>query len=903
MPKLKCPLMVSFLALGLFALASCKHSQPLGSASATPTRLTCQSDTEPLGVDAQGPRLAWELSPAASGNSQAAFQVRVAASKDLLRAGTPDLWDSERIDSPLPHTVYAGKALSHSQPAFWQVRVWDSQMQASDWSAPARFVTGLASDQWKAKWIRAAETNATILLRREFEVKPGVKHAFLHVCGLGQYELHVNGHRVGEDVLSPGWSKYDRTCLYDTHDLSQALKAGTNAMGLFLANGMYNVSGPRYKKFTGSFGPLQAIAQLEIEYLDGTRQTISTDTNWVSHAGPITFSCIFAGEDYDARLEIPNWSAPGLPATGWAPVAESSGPGGVLRGHDYAAAPLRVFETLRPVKITPLRPGTEVYDLGQNAPLMLRMRIKGGAGSTVRVIPAELIKEDGSVDRGSVGGGEAWWQYTKSGNDTEEYTARFWYHGSRYLQVERRGSDSSAALPEIESLEGLVMHSASPAVGEFSCSDDLFNRIHTLIRWAQRANLMSVITDCPHRERLGWLEQYHLNGASLRYEWDLRRVFAKSMTDMADSQLPNGLVPDIAPEYVVFNGGFRDSPEWGSAVFLVPWQEYEWTGDATLLREHYDTMRRYVDYLGSTATKHIVSHGLGDWYDIGPKPPGYAQLTPKALTATAFYYEGARILANTARMLGKAQDAIKYSRLTEEIKSSFNREFFNAKTRQYAEGSQCANAIALVMDLAPEEHRAAVLEAVVKDVRSRGNSLTAGDVGYRYLLRALADGGRSDVIFDMNQQSEKPGYGYQLKQGATSLTEAWDAGRASSQNHFMLGHIMEWFYHDLAGLGPDPAGPGFERIKFQPQPVGNITWAKASYHSIRGLVASSWTRDGRGFRLQITVPPGSTATVRVPGLGSFKAPRGAKLLRTETEARVYEVGSGEHQFTSAWAAR
>ncbi len=897
MPKLRCLPTGLLFALGLLMFAGCSHTETANTGGVHPDNLTCQKDSEPLGVDPIGPQLAWQ-SPAKFGRGQTAYQVRAASSKDLV--GTPDLWDSGRTDSPLTRVTYGGKGLANSQPVFWQVRVWNERMQASEWSAVARFVTGLNAAQWQAHWIRAAETNATVLLRREFEIKSGIKQAFLHVCGLGQYELHVNGRQVGADVLSPGWSKYDRTCLYDTHDLTAELKAGTNALGLFLANGMYNVSGPRYKKFTGSFGPLQAIAQLEIEYLDGTRQTLVTDTNWVSHPGPITFSCIFAGEDYDARQEVPGWSAPGLEASGWRSVEISSGPGGVLRGHDYAAAPLRIFETLKPTKITPLRPGTEVYDLGQNAPLMIRMRIKGATGAIVRVIPAELINEDGSVNRRSVGGGEAWWQYTKSGNDVEEYTTRFWYHGSRYLQVERRGPDAGSPLPEIESLEGLVMHSASPAVGEFSCSDDLFNRIHTLIRWAQRANLMSVITDCPHRERLGWLEQYHLNGPSLRYEWDLRRVFAKSMTDMADSQLQNGLVPDIAPEYVVFNGGFRDSPEWGSAVFLVPWQEYEWTGDPTLLREYYDTMRRYVEYLSSTATNHIVSHGLGDWYDIGPKPPGYAQLTPRALTATAFYYEGARILSNTARMLGKAQDAIKYGRLTEEIKTAFNQQFFNPKTLQFAEGSQCANAIALVMDLAPKEHRVAILDAIVKDVRSRGNSLTAGDVGYRYLLRALADGGRSDVIFDMNQQSEKPGYGYQLKQGATSLTEAWDAGSASSQNHFMLGHIMEWFYHDLAGLGPDPAGPGFERIKFQPQPVGNVTWAKASFHSVRGPVASSWTRDGRGFQLQITVPPGSIASVRVPGLGGFEAPRGAKLLRTETEARVYEVGAGEYQFTSTW---
>ncbi len=894
------PLLSSLLALCLFA-SGCGHLSLAGRADLQPENLSCDSDVNPLGVDAKVPQLSWELRAPTAGQTQQAYQVRAGSTLPALQAGTADLWDTGRVESGQTLQVtYAGKTLSHSQRVHWQVRVWDEQGRVSRWSAPASFVTGLAPQNWHASWVRAAETNATELLRREFQVKPGIKQAILHVCGLGQYELQVNGKVIGQDVLSPGWSKYDRTCLYDTHDVTDALKSGKNAVGLFLANGMYRVTGGRYLKFKGSFGPLQAIAQLEIAYADGSRETLVTDDSWLTHAGPITFSCIFGGEDYDARLDIPGWSQPGLNTAAWKPVVVSTGPGGTLRGHSSAAAPLRKFGTLKPVKVTPLRPGTEVYDLGQNAPLMVRFRVRGPAGTTVTVTPAELLSKDGSVDRQSVGGGEAWWKYTKRGNDPEEYTARFWYHGSRYFQVVRQNPDTAGILPEIEALEGIIMHSASPAIGQFACSDELFNAVHNLILWAQRANLMSVITDCPHRERLGWLEQYHLNGPSLRYEWDLRRVFTKGMTDMADSQLPNGLVPDIAPEYVVFNGGFRDSPEWGAAVFLVPWQQYEWTGDTTLLKTHYDTMRRYVDYLGSTATNHIVSHGLGDWYDLGPKPPGYAQLTPRALTATAFYYEGARVLANTARLLGKAEDAQRYGRLTEDIKTAFNQAFFNPQTLQYATGSQCANAIPLVMGLVPAEHRSAVLEAIVKDVRGRGNGLTAGDVGYRYLLRALADGGRSDVIFDMNQQTDKPGYGYQLKQGATSLTEAWDARRGSSQNHFMLGHIMEWFYHDLAGLAPDPAGPGFERIQFRPQPVGTITWASASYQSIRGKVASSWKREGEAFTLNISVPPGSTATVRVPGKTGFKAPPGAQPRSNEAEACLYEIGSGEHQFESRW---
>ncbi len=377
---------------------------------------------------------------------------------------------------------------------------------------------------------------------------------------------------------------------------------------------------------------------------------------------------------------------------------------------------------------------------------------------------------------------------------------------------------------------------------------------------------------------------------------------------MVDSQRADGLVPDTAPEYVMFSGGFRDSPEWGSACLLVPWQQYEWTGDAGLLRRSYEMMKDYVAYLSSRASGHLVSFGLGDWYDIGPYPPGRAQLTPRALTATAFYYYDAWILARTAALLGKTGEAAEYQELAGLIRAAFNRAFFNPATGRYATGSQTANAIPLVMNLIEPDHRQGALDAIVEDVRRRGNALTAGDVGYRYLLRALADGGRSDVIFDMNNQSEKPGYGYQLAQGATSLTEAWNADRRSSQNHFMLGQINEWFYHDLAGIQGDPAWPGFKRIVIRPAVTGSLSWVEASYRSARGRIASAWRLAAARVTLTVTVPPGTAATVWVPtadaasvkegGRPAAQSP-GVRWVRAEPGAAIYEVTPGEFVFSAA----
>jgi alpha-L-rhamnosidase len=699
---------------------------------------------------------------------------------------------------------------------------------------------------WHATWIGGPTNAASIVLQREFEVGRGLRRAVVDVCGLGQYELTLNGRKVGDDLLTPGWTDYRKTCLYDTYTLD--VKEGRNTVELLLGGGMYNVPATtnRFAKFRGAFGPLKAIAQIRLEY-DNHVEFVGTDSRWRASAGPMTFSSVFGGEDYDAR-----W----MPA--WEPATVTTGPGGELRGPAFAAPPIRAFDVLKPVKVTEVRPGVKVYDLGQNAAQMPRVTVRGQPGGVVKIIPAELLNDDGTAFSQWAKRGAVYWQYTLAGNGSETYFPKFFYYGCRYLQVETTDA-------EIESIAGVVVHSSAKPVGGFSCSNELFNRIYALVRWAQRSNMMSVLTDCPHREKLGWLEQYHLNGPSLRYNFDLTQLYRKCFQDMADAQHENGLVPDIAPEYVKFKGGFLDSPEWGSAFILAAWQQYEFAGDLEPFRRHFDAMKRYVDYLGSTSSNNIVAHGLGDWYDIGPKPPGISQLTPVALTATAHYYADLVALAKAARLIGRGRDQRQLDQRAAEVRAAFLRQF------PMPTNSQCAAAIALHMNLTT--NRAEVLAALVRDVREKG--LTAGDVGYRYVLRALADNGRSDVIFEMTHQSDKPGYGYQLKMGATSLTEAWDARRTSSQNHFMLGQINEWFFHDLAGI--QPARPGFQKILIKPQAVGDITWVKARY----GDIVSEWNREGGHFVLKVAIPANATATVYMP------------------DGKVHKVGSGSHKFEEA----
>ena len=898
--------------LAAFVLAFCQTC-PGTAGALSPTRLRCEYTFNPLGIDVPHPRLLWKLESKERSQRQSAYQILVASSPSLLAKDNGDLWDTGKVGSDeTTHIPYAGQELKSSQPVFWKVRSWDQDNGASAWSTPATWTMGLLHpNDWQAKWICAPGATETLLLRKEFDVRPGLVRAIVHVSGLGQYETTPNGVKAGDDLLSPGWTDYNKTTLYDTKDVTPLLHEGTNAVGLTLGNGMYYVvRRNRFVKFTGSFGPLRAIWQLQLEYADGSTSVVGTDESWRTHAGPIVFSNIYGGEDYDARLNPSGWDKPGFDDSAWRPAVEFVRPPGKLHGQTVAAPPLRVIEVRQPVKMRPLANGDALFDFGQNASYMPRLRATGPAGSTVRLMPGEIVNDDGTVNQKTMGAGSRgnfWWEYTKGTDGEETWSPKFCYMGCRYMQAHVTPAKTGGELPRVGLLEGMIVHSSATPVGDFSCSNELLNRIRTLVRWAQRANMVSVLTDCPHREKLGWLEQYHLNGPAIRYEFDVSRIFTKGMNDMADAQLDNGLVPNIAPEYTQFKGTFRAATEWGSACIIVPWQQYQFDDDIDLLRDRYDLKKRYFTYLESRADDDIVSEGLGDWYDLGPKKPGATQLTPPPVTATAFYCHDARILSQIAAVLERPDEAKDYAARADRIRASYNRHFFNRDKGNYATGSQCANALPLVFDIVESDDRARVFASLVSDVEAHGDSMTAGDVGFHFLLRALARGGRSDLIYKMINQEDKPGYGYQLKMGATSLCESWDANSISSHNHFMLGQITEWFYKDLAGIRTDPTGPGFKKIIINPQPVGDLTWAKAIYESIRGTIVSDWKRDGDKFTLNVTIPANTTATVFVPAKSAgrvmesgkpMKQSAGVKFLRQENDHAVYVVGSGDYTFES-----
>lgn len=859
-----------------------------------PAKLECDSRTAPVNVDSSAPRFSWQAVSPSRAASQSAFQLLVASSPDLLAQDRADLWDSGRIVSTENSAAYAGKPLASNTVYFWKLRLWDALGKASPWSQRASFATALlAPADWRAAWIAAPETRLTSgpmpLFRKEVMLPDHVRRAVVHVAGLGFYELRMNGQRVGDREFAPGWTNYRASVLYDTYDVTPLIRPGANAICVMLGNGFFNVVGGRYAKYNGSFGRPKLRLQLHVTRVDGSTQVIPSDSTWRTADGPITFSCVFGGEDHDARLWPTGWDAPGFDDSAWRRAAVADQHTGIMRAH--AAPPIRVMERFETVNVTEPKPGIRVYDLGQNMAGRPRIRVSGPAGSTVKLIPGELLDTGGTVSQRS-SGGPMWYTYTLAGNGLEEWAPRFTYYGFRYVQVE------TAA--QVDSVTGEFIHAAAPRAGSFQSSSDLFNRIHNLVDMAVRSNLQSVLTDCPHREKLGWLEVAHLMGPSLMFNYDLRAFYMKVLHDMAESQLSSGLVPDIAPEFVVFQGGFRDSPGWGSAAVQIPRLIHEWYGDSGPYRLFWPLMTRYAEYLDSQTTDGILSHGLGDWYDIGPGSPGPSKLTPKGLTATAFHYANLETLARAASLLGRPDDARRWRERAAAIASAFNRAFYRADQGLYASGSQTAQAMPLVLGLAEPAARPKVLASLVAEIEKRGWQQTAGDVGYRFLIRALTDGNRSDVLARINSRTDPPSYGAQLAAGATTLTEAWDANPRSSQNHCMLGHIEEWFYSGLGGIRPDPSAPGFRRFDLRPEPAGGLTWVKVSYDSVRGPIVSDWKIEAGRFVWNVQIPPGAEATLHLPAgnPSDVLESDGLRLLRMEGGRAILSAPSGQYRLTS-----
>ncbi|TMR98008.1 family 78 glycoside hydrolase catalytic domain [Nonomuraea basaltis] len=836
--------------------------------------------TDPLGIEITRPSLSWQLTvPAQSG-----YHVRVGSAE-----GAADLWDTGEVDGADQRVVYAGRPLTSRTAAHWQVRV-RSGGTWSDWSPSARFELGLLSpDDWTAAWIthpdwydegnpRAGEGRPLPLLAGEFTLAKPVARARLHVAGLGVYAASINGTPVTDTVLEPPYTDFTRRVVYATHDVTPLLRDGPNALGIELGPGIAHVfpHQDRYMKFYGSKAAPRAIAQLEVGYADGSADRFVTGAGWRAIEGPTTRSHWYGGEDHDARLAIEGWDLPGTDRSGWRPATVRPGTTETLRSR--ACPPIRVVEELPAVERRLATDGTAVFDVGTVVAGWAELRLDLPAGHYLRLLPGDQLDAYGRVIQSKPTTGAPIFNTYVTEDGPQTWHPRFRYDGFRYVEAQ--------GLPEHvgpEAVTALVLRAGNARVGAFETSNALVNDVHTIIDRAVQGNMYSVLTDCPHREKLGWLEQAHLLFDVVAYTYDVAAYYRELLATIAEAQTPDGLVPDIAPEYVVFEGPFRDDPNWGGALVRIPWQLYRRYGGTSAMETHYDAMCRYTDYLTGRADDGILGHGLGDWIGLDPA-------TPVPLVSTWGYWRAATTMARVAGVLGRDDDAKRYRALSERIAAAFTSAFPGK------ESSQASEVLALDMGVVPEELAPAMLARVSEAVA--GGGITVGEVALPALFRVLARAGQHDALWAFATSTSHPSYGYQVRHGATALTEAWDGPtRGLSQNHFMLGAIDAWFYRNLGGLGQAPGSTGFRRLLIDPAVPGDLESVRASTGTPYGRAEVSWARGDGEFTLEVEVPPGSSAEVRLPDLGLAR--QSVPDAATPVGERAWEVPPGRWTFRAA----
>lgn len=867
--------------LALISPVSATITLPVIRLTGAPLQLRCELMENPLGVDRSQPRLSWWVGDPTPDAVQAAYQVVVATSPELL-ANKPDVWDSGRIGTDQSIGLeYAGPALAPRQRYFWRVRTWNAHGEVSPWSETNWWEMGLLRpEEWHAKWIghpprSTAESAPAVLLRREFDVNKPVRRARLYATARGLFEPHLNGDRIGRDFFVPGWTDFALRNQYLTYDVTALLKPGRNALGIVLGDGWHNgymLSRVNKKNWYGDDTSFSG--QLEIEYADGGRETIVTDETWRVATGAILSSDIYNGESYDARQDPGAWTTAGFDAGHWqAPRIVDGAPRQLVA---KVSPPVRVQEMLPARTVIRAANGEWVFDVGQNMAGWARIHLRGRAGQAVRLRFAEMLNLDGTLYTANLRSAKATDVYIFARDGEIEWEPHFTYHGFRYVGVS--GVDGPL---ETSAVTGVVMQTDLPATGAFETSDSAVNRLQSNIRWSQRANEFENPTDCPQRdERFGWTGDTQFFMRTATFNFDVSTLFEKWLGDVRDAQQPDGAFTDYAPKLDETNS----APAYSDAGVICPWILYERFGDTRVLAESYGPMKAWIEYQRKNSHDLLrPNEGFGDWLSPDAAVSKYAP-TPKDLIGTAYFAYTTELVGRTAAVLGKADEAAHFAGLRAEIGAAFNREFVTAGGRIVGD-TQTAYVLALAFDLLPENMRPAAVDHLVDDLRRRQWHVSTGFVGISLLMPVLDRFGRNDAAFHLLQQRSYPSWLYQVNLGATSIWERWNSYSAetgfgdvhmNSFNHTVWGAVGEWLYATVGGIAPDPAAPGFKRFRICPQPGGGITWAKASLDSPHGRIESDWRRDGIHFHLRAKIPPNTRALVELPG------------------GKTMEAGAGEH---------
>ncbi len=900
---------------------TCVALLPVGAFAQTAPhveRLRTEYATNPIGIDEPTPRLSWMLHSDRRATSQSAYEIRVGASASEL-ARSP-LWTTGKVESgESVNLAYAGPALKPGRRYHWQVRVWDDQKKATEWSAPAYWETGMmGAAQWKAAWIApdlaedTTRSNPAPLLRTEFQLDGVVTSARAYVTALGLYEMQLNGKRVGDEMLAPGWTSYDKRLQYQSYDVTDLVKRGANAVGVTLGDGWYR-GRLAWATRRNTYGKSSALlAQIVVRYADGREQVIGTSNTWKASTGPILTSDIYNGETYDARLERAGWSSAGFNDRDWKGVRVVEHSKDILISP--AGPPIRRIEEIKPIKILRTPAGETVVDLGQNMVGWMRLRVRGPAGTTVHLEHAEVLDKAGNFYTQNLRTAKQLETYTLKGGAEETYEPHFTFHGFRYVKVE---GFPGTLTPE--ALTGIVVHSDMPRTGSFETSDPMLNQLYHNIVWGQKGNFVGVPTDCPQRdERLGWTGDAQVFARTAAFNYDVAGFFTNWLGDAIADQRPIGSFPDVIPD-VLTRGqpNATSSAGWGDAGVIIPWTMYLTYGDKRLLERQYPSMRRYVEYQHKVAGDALLWNTgwhYGDWLAFSTVRADYpGATTDKDLIATAFFAHATDLLARSARVLGKPDDARAYGDLFERIKGAWNREYVAASGR-ISSNTQTAYALALEFKLIPEAMRPDAGNRLAADVNQFGH-LTTGFLGTPYLTTGLSESGHLAEAYKLLMNKKYPSWLYPITQGATTIWERWDGQKPDSSfqeismnsfNHYAYGAIGDWMVRVVAGLDLDEAMPAYRHLVIHPQPGGGLTSARAELMTQYGSAASGWKIEGGRLRLDVRVPPNTRATVRLPGatlaqvmegtVGAAQA-NGITSAAQSGDAVVLEIGSGNYIFS------
>jgi alpha-L-rhamnosidase len=874
--------------------------------------LKCEYLTNPLGIDVAAPRLSWRMEAASDevfNQKQQAYQILVASSAAKLSEAEADLWNSGKVESDAStQIIYLGKKLTSGQKCYWKVKIWNDKNGYTSWSEAALWGMGLLEpSDWKANWIGDQpdlvqkayqdyldnydpQKSATLknvrpvpppspMLRKKFTVKTEVKDASLYVSALGYYEMSLNGKKIGDHVLAPEWTDYNKRVQYQVYDVSQSLKAGDNVLSSILGDGWYlGMIGPTkwhadYPR-RGVYGnDRRLIAQLVIRYNDGTDQVISTDETWkINTKGFIISADNFLGQKIDARNIPQGWQNIDFDDSSWESVYVDREVKKNLEGQKNE--PVRVYKQLPAANITPFGKNY-IVDFGQNLTGWTRLTIGGKMGDIIKIRHGEMLDDDGSLYTKNLAAAIQEDEYILSGGQ-DVFEPVFTYHGFRYIEI-----SGLKTAPDKSMISAFAISSDPEVTGSFECSNPKLNQLWSNILWTQRDNMTSIPTDCPQRdERMGWMGDAQVFCQNSMFNMDMAAFYTKWIKDIRDAQSVRGTFPDIAPHANKPDIRFSNAPAWADAGVIVPWRMYQNYGDTEVLRQHYDAMKKYLENIRKQNPELIwvndVGNMYGDWLNANTViADGYSNKrgqVPNDVFATAFYANSARLLSRIATVLKNETDAKEYLQLFESIRAKFNEVFVDGEARIKGD-TQSAYALALDFDLLPENKQDMAFKHMIRCIEEYDYRISTGFISTIMLMKELTKRGRNDIAYTLMESERFPSWIYSINQGATTIWERWDGyvkGRGfqnpgmNSFCHYSIGSVGEWMYRVIVGINPDEKSPGYKHFIVHPQPGGTITWAKGSYESIYGRISSSWKKEKDSFNLEIEIPANTSATVFLP---------------------------------------